>query len=369
MRACKDNSVFWYIVLQDVAVKDEHDCVILNLAPSQMILVEKLWVLGPKKALAQVVYPAKGYVPCERRTCGQLITRLNPSGPPVPKELIDFREQNINTKFTVPKHQSNRLFDQKEYRLLTQDQALSQGCRPYAVPGLIPRPHSYPSLVIKRAVWPRKFTKNFSQRTLLQQPALHCPEESEKRLQCEHIPPPAVDSCNLNTQYTMDQMNGSRIPCNLFDPALVVQKSRIGGGIIELHEGERDMLRKALQHQNSLIQRLTNIYHSDHRCKRTDHRKDSETVKELPNAVVPDRMCQRKPNDEKSDMTTLCKLQEHYRKDADRWVTVSALCHVLQTICYQNKRRVESKNLHPIMIFHSPTVVDISLPAYLKRIA
>jgi len=81
---CREQSAVWYIVLQPVVLKNEGNMAVLDLTPHMMILVEKLWVVGPNQVLAKVVYPAEGYVPREGSNCGKLIARLDVRGPQVP---------------------------------------------------------------------------------------------------------------------------------------------------------------------------------------------------------------------------------------------------------------------------------------------
>jgi len=76
----KYSCAFWYTVVQPAVLKNERNYAIVNLLPWQMVLVEKLWVLGPIQVLAQVSFPKKGYVPRETRVRGQLITRFESKG-------------------------------------------------------------------------------------------------------------------------------------------------------------------------------------------------------------------------------------------------------------------------------------------------
>merc|ERR1719391_358525 len=88
----RETSAFWYIVLQPVVMKNGRNIAVLDLTSHMMILVEKLWVVGPNQVLAQVVYPAEGYVPREGSTCGKLIARLDLRGPQVPEELLEIKQ-------------------------------------------------------------------------------------------------------------------------------------------------------------------------------------------------------------------------------------------------------------------------------------
>jgi hypothetical protein len=221
--------VFWYIVLQDVILWDERNRAVLNLAPPQMILVEKLWVLGPEKVLAQVVYPAKGYVPLTSSTLGQLITRLDPFGASVPKEVLEIRKQKTN-KTAVHENPSNYcLLNHKEYWLSPKELlAFNQGCRSYEVAGVIPPSYSYPILGNEHVGWPRVHPENLNQSTFFQSYGLcNCPGEWPARLQQVHKPQEylAVDSCKACNQNTNDVINGSIVR----DPAVVAQEPGMGG--------------------------------------------------------------------------------------------------------------------------------------------
>jgi len=316
---CKDNSVFWYIVLQDVVLKDERNCAVMNLTPQQMILVDMLWLLGPNMVLAQVVSPAKGYVPCERNTCGQLITRLNPLGGQVPQTLLEIEEENTSHKL------------------------------------------SYPFLGNKRVRGSLISSENHNQRTLFQSyPLCNKPVKSSKRSQQppDHL---YVDSCKASNQYT--ENNWSKAPCYFFDSSLVAQESRIGEW--EAAHPYCSLHTQPLQSRKSLKQRLMSIYHSNERCIQTDYGKDTQNVKELHNGGT----WVGKPMDANMNVTPLYGYRKDWRWDNDRWVTVSALCHALQVICNTNEYKVRSKHFQPNMIFNSVNVPKISLPAYLKRIA
>merc|ERR1719184_744200 len=54
--------------------------------------------------LAQVLYPAKGYVPRENSTCGKLITRMVPGGPRLPEELLQTSPMEIDYTENESKH-------------------------------------------------------------------------------------------------------------------------------------------------------------------------------------------------------------------------------------------------------------------------
>merc|ERR1719184_424351 len=59
--------------------------------------------------LAQVLYPAKGYVPRENNTFGKLITRVVPGGPKVPQELFQTRPMEID--YTTENESKHCLLD------------------------------------------------------------------------------------------------------------------------------------------------------------------------------------------------------------------------------------------------------------------
>jgi len=420
---CGDNLAFWYIVLQDVVLKDERDCTVLNLVPKQMILVDKLWLLGPNKALAQVVYPAKGYVPREGSICGQLITRLNPMGGSVPEELVEREEQKTGQKLTVYNHQSNNHFNNQEFKLSPKH--LNQGCRPYGVPCLVPRSYSCPLLSNKDVGGPLISPENRNERT---------PSEKKRSQQApEYLD---VDSSKISNQYRKDPLG--RTPCHFLDSSLVAKESRSGGlepahsycstptrrrlsdipaachckknddsfeenkyveswyreyqtqrsnqfcgqvnpnlvnpdarsnGVTELNNEKSHLTRMVLQSRNILIKRLVSIYHNNERCIQTDYREDKKETKELNNTVNADKICVTKPQDANMNVIPVCEHKYDWRQDTDRWVTVSALCHALEVICFTNERRVKSNHFQPNMVFHRPNVPNISLPAYLQRIA
>jgi len=434
---CRDHLAFWYIVLQPVVLKNASNCAVIALVPNQMILVEKLWVLGPNKALAQVLYPAKGYVPRENSTSGQLITCLVPGGPQVPEELLQTKALETDLKFEVIGNQSKYcLFNHMEYSMSLDDCTINQEFTPYPAPGMIScfDPQAETVTPLPPSPNPDQSTE-FLNCQVTKGPVLSSYRSQPVNIASEVLP---GASSSVGKLHTRQQMNRNRCTCNFFYASLVTQESRIVGsgpaclcssaqtqrllsklpteslfitkdhdfkksddvkswygvyqtqgsknfscprnhvlvscdarnGIVELNEEMSDCCWTQLPSRNSLIERLLSIYHTDGKRARPAEGRDTESSKGLQNTVPTDRI----PPAEAKDKETLhavaqCKYRKQWRYDPDRWITVSALCHSLQVICRNNEQRVKPKNFQPIMIFYSPTVPEISLPAYLKRIA
>jgi len=419
----RDNSAFWYIVLQPSVLKNESNCAIVDLAPNQMILVEKLWVLGPNMVLAQVLYPAKGYVPRENSICGQLITRLVPGGPQVPEELLRTKPMEIDNATDDSNH---CLFNPRANDFSPTD--YQTGFMTYALPGMIPPWCSNPLTGNKCADGPLDPPKNRNQRTQY----LTCHGTNGQALasngsQSVNTPselPPGASS-NVSNLHTRQQLNMSRCTCNLFRNSLVDQDWRASGWAPEYHcssghsqcmlsflpqarhfiTNNRDFeetddfkswyrvyhgfnhlscprnpdvssdtksgcCTKQLPARKSLIERLLSIYQSGDVRAKFGIEKETEKANELQNTVSTNQTSQAKAKcDEKLHVAAQCKYRRQWRYDPDRWMTVSALCNSLQVICRKNKQKVTPNDFQPNMIFHSPSIPDISLPAYLKRIA
>jgi len=145
---CREQSEFWYIVLQPVVLKNGRNIAVLHLTPHMMILVDKLLVVGPKQVLAKVVYPAEGYVPREGSTCGKLIARLYPGGPQVPEELLEVKQPETYHKLAAVGNQTICcLFNHCENLFSTGDLPAPNHIQtPYLSPGMIPSSYTNPSL-------------------------------------------------------------------------------------------------------------------------------------------------------------------------------------------------------------------------------
>jgi len=277
MKVYRENSAFWYIVLQDVVLKDVCNSAVLNLAPGQMILVDNLWLLGANKILAHVVYPAKGYVPRERSTCGQLITPLNPFG--IQQKL---------SKLPLAYHVKTDIHNLQENHYVES----------------------------WRRLYPTQEFNNFDDQ--------------------------------LNPNFINSESESYRAA--------------------ELKNEKSHLMMPKLECRKSLIKRLVSIYHSDEGYIQTEYEKCTENAKNH-NAVSVYKIFVTKPKGACYNVTPIREYRKHWRQDTERWVTVSALCHALQVICCKNECRGKSKRFQPNTIFESPDVPDISLSAYLKRIA
>jgi len=417
----REKTVFWYIVLQPVVLKDERNCAVLELDPHMMILVEKLWVVGPNMVLAQVVYPAEGYVPRERITFGKLIARLDPGGPKVPQELLEIGQNESNRKLAVFGNQTKCcLFNHKEYRFSRDDhRALNQRLPHYSVTAMVPRSHSDPSLGNTCVGGPLRCPQNQNQKNQFEN-YLGCygPVELSNSLSVCSLPEflSGVPS-NVSNQY---MTNGCRCignlghpPCSSaptekklsnLTPALngvtsdhnfrkskdlknwynvyqtkglhnfsnpsnhVPIDSNSKTGVVNINEDNSDRLKFPCR--KNFKQCLLSIYHSVGRRAETGHGNDMERTKQTHNIVITEQIPVTKAKDEKkSQMVAVLQHQKQWRYEPKRWITVSALCHELEVLCLRNKRQVRSTNSEPYMIFHSQSIPDISLRAYLKRIA
>merc|ERR1719285_55275 len=354
--------------------------------------------------LAQVLLPAKGYVPRENNTCGQLITRLVPGGPQVPEELLQTKPMEIDQTLDESNH---CLFNPRVNGFSPND--YPTGFMTYALPGMIP-PWCYnPSTGNKYPDGSLLPTKNRIQRTQYltgsgsNGQALASNGTQPANATSELLPDASSNVSNLHTR---QQVNMSRCRCNLFRNSLVNQDWGASGWAPEYHcssghtqripsflpqarhfiTNNRDFeetddfkswyrawsgcCTNQLQAQKSLIERLLSIYHSDDVRTKFGVEKVTEKAKELQNTVTTNQISTAEAQcDEKLHIAALCKDRRQWRYDPVRWNTISALCNSLQVICRKNKQKVKPNDFQPNMIFHSPSIPDISLPAYLKRIA
>jgi len=177
---CSEQSAFWYIVLQPVVLKNGGNMAVLDLTPHMMILVEKLWVVGPNQVLAKVVYPAEGYVPREGITCGKLIARLNLRGPQVPEELLEIKQPETFHKSAALGNQTRCCFFNKYKNLFSHGDlpAPNHSQTHYLLPGMIPSSHTNPSLGNTYVGGPLLCPQNDTQKTQFQSnPGFYGPVE------------------------------------------------------------------------------------------------------------------------------------------------------------------------------------------------
>jgi len=217
----REQSAFWYIVLQPVVLKNEGNIAVLDLTPHMMILVEKLWVVGPNQVLAKVAYPAEGYVPREGSTCGKLIARLDPRGPPVPEELLEIKQPETFHNSVVLGNQTRRCFYNHYENLCSPGDlpAPSQRQTHYLLPGMIPSAYTNPALGNTYVGGPLLCPQNDNQRTQFQSnPGFHGPVELYKNSRSVNSLPDFISGV---PNYVSNQCttNGSNDLCNSGRPS------------------------------------------------------------------------------------------------------------------------------------------------------
>lgn len=411
----REQSAFWYIVLQPVVLKNEGNIAVLDLTSHMMILVERLWVVGPNQVLAKVVYPAEGYVPREGSTCGKLIARLDPRGPQVPEELLEIKQPETNHKLAVLGNQTRCCLFNNHENLFSPEDLSAPNHRPhYLLPGIIPSSYINPSIGNTYVGGPLLCRQNDSQRTQFQSnPGFYGPVELKHDSNpvnslpefisgvpnyvsnqcttngCRHLGQSGQPSCssdstqrllsNLQPSYhcissahnrtTMDFKSGYSVYQaegfnNFSNPHsdLINSDAKISEAvdIKTLNSGT------AKFYCTSFKQCLLSIYHNIEIPAET---LDSDTDKEeerLNNAFAEQEPVKQ---DEKSEVVVHLNHKKKWRYEPNRWITVSALCRELQVMCRRNKGQTRSSNIKPCTIFQTNSVPDISLPNYLKRVA
>jgi len=135
-------------------------------------------------------------------------------------------------------------------------------------------------------------------------------------------------------------------------------------GAVKEKQEKNDLTRLELPRQRRLIQCLHYIDDMNDKRAKNVEKKDIKSLKELQNFAP---IVRYPPSNIK--LGKKLDMWERWRHDPDRWITVSALSHSLHTICCMHKYKTKSKSPESITIFHSPSAPDISLSAYLHRIA
>jgi len=410
-KGSKPYTAAWYIVLQPVFLKNESNCAILSLAPNQKILVEKWWVVRPNKFLAQVLYPARGYIHLEHNTLGQPITCLVPGGP---EEQLPNKPLKTGNK-VIGSHSEYYRIINKEHSVSAEDnRTICQSTTSYPASDIIPRSNSqWGNKSTNEALLPPQYRNQRTQFiTLEKNNVTGC---LSKKIQKVNTPSELihVSSSKVSIHDTSWQVDGRRYSCNLFCPTLATHDSTIassGPGYFcssayshrvlsnlpvvshfnhnvnpaqwsdnfshQRPDGEERSDNSNVfvdpEHDSDFSRRqcLQSIYHSYNNRVRPTAVKDAEIAKEPDKTTISDQISVAEEKlQEKQHLAGLCYYQGHWRYDSDRWITVSALCHSLQVICRKKKQGVKTNGVQQNMIFHSTTVPDISLPAYLKRVA
>jgi len=416
---CREQSEFWYIVLQPVVLKNGRNIAVLHLTPHMMILVDKLLVVGPKQVLAKVVYPAEGYVPREGRTGDKLITRLDRGGPQVPEELLEVKQPETYRKLAAVGNQTRCcLFNHCENLFSTVDLPPPNHIQtPHLLPGMIPSSYTNPSLGNTCVGGPLLCPQNDNQRTQFQSNrGFYAPAELKHNCNLVNSPPESISGVpNISNQCTT---NGCRHLCNSGDPSCSSDPTKrilgclppschcISSGdnnrktediksryTVYQAEGfnsfsnphSRDLINsdakiseavdlKSLNCGSSKLwcrhlESLLSIYHSIDRPAETPD-SDTDKKEERQSTITSEKLPVAKAkDDEKSQIVVHLNDRKKWRYESNRWITVSALCHELQVICRRNKGQIRSSNFKPCTMFQTNSVPDISLPAYLKRIA
>jgi len=415
----KEKCAFWYIVLQPVVLKNVSNIAVLDLTSHMMILVEKLWVVGPDQVLAKVVYPAEGYVPREGSTCGKLIAPLDPGGPLIPEELPDGKQSETYHKLaTLGNQTKNCLFSHYDKRFSPGDLS-APNYRHYVWPGMIPNSYTNPSLGNTHVGGPLLSAHNDNQRTKFQSnPGFYGTGELKHNSNpvnslSEHIFGLRNNSSNQCATKGFRYLSNSGHPSYSSDPTQLLlsnlpssyyctsrahnntKAEDFKSGYSEYQaEGfnnfsnphSRDLINsdamvigtdiKALNSGGSKFSTrrnfkecLLSIYHNIDRPAETLD-SDTDKVEERHNTIIAEQLPLATTEEkEKPQIVAVLKHQKKWRYEPNRWITVSALCHELQILCRTNKYKIRSPNFMPCTIFQTNSVPDISLPDYLKRIA
>jgi len=396
-------------------MKNEGNVAVLDLTFHMMILVEKLLVVGPNQVLAKVMYPAEGYVPREGRTCGKLIARLDPRGPPVPEELLEIWQPETWHKLAAVGNETRCcLFNHYENLFSTGDlPAPNHTQNHYLKPEMIPSWYTNPSLKNTYVGGPLLYPQNDNQRTWSQSnPGFYAPlwlKHNSNPVKCLPESTSGVPN-NVSNQCTT---NGCRHLCNSGHPSCSADpKERIPGSqppfyhctssahnnrkteafksgyTVYQAEGFNNLSNphddakisdavdiKTLNSGTSKFwcrnfkECLLRIYHSIDRPAETLD-SDTEKEEERHNTIIGEKLPAAKAkDDEKLQIMGNLNPRKNWRYEYNRWITVSALCHELQVMCRRNKGQIRSSNFKPCTIFQTNSVPNISLPAYLKRIA
>jgi len=418
---CREQSAFWYIVLQPVVLKNEGNIAILDLTPHMMILVDKLWVVGQKQVLAKVVYPAEGYVPREGSNCGKLIARLDIRGPQVPWELLEIKQPEPFNKSPALGNQTRCCFFNHYENLFSPGDLPAPHHRQthYLLPGMIPSSYTYPSLGNTYVGGPLLCPQNDNQSTQFQRnQGFYGPVELNYNSNPVNRLPDFISGVPLCVS-NLCSTNGYSHLCSSGHPSCSSDTTKRilsnlppsdhcissahndrktedfkSGYSVYQAEGfnnfsfphSRDLINsdakitevvdiKALNRDTSKLncsnfqQCLLRIYHNIDRPAET---LDTDTEKEekLHNTIIAQQPPEGKEkDDDKSKIVARLIDSKQWRYEPNRWITVSALCHELQVMCRRNKSQIRSSNLKPCTIFQTNSVPDISLPSYLKRIA
>jgi len=417
---CREQSAFWYIVLQPVVLKNEGNMAVLDLTPHMMILVEKLWVVGPNQVLAKVVYPAEGYVPREGSNCGKLIARLDVRGPQVPWELLEIKQPETFHKSAALGNQTRCCYFNHYENLFAPGDLPAPNHRQthYLLPGMIPSSYTNPSLGNTYVGGPLLCPQNDNQSTQFQSnPGFYGPVELNHNSDPVNSLPDfisGVPNCVRNqcTTNGCSHLCDSGHPFCSSDPTKRILSNlppsyhRISsahndrktedfksGYSVYQAEGfnlsiphSRDLINsdakvtqvvdiKTLNRGTSKLysrnfqQCLLSIYHSIDRPAETLDT-DAETEEKHHNTIISQQPPVAKEEDEdKSKIVVRLTDRKKWRYEPNRWITVSALCYELQVMCRRNKSQIRSSNFKACTIFQTNSVPDISLPSYLKRIA
>lgn len=469
--------IFQYLVLKPAVLQDEYRRVVKNLFPQEIISVDKLWVLGERLVLAQVVYPTSGFVPLATDDGIPLIARVNAFGLQVPVEYLcnpETQEQCPSRlwpqlqypqqyfKWDVPSHQDiPRLPHSSAYlrslsnlvippKWLPHEQVATHGkgefwehaCRSSLHTGggytpmrpnifLVPSVRASPPLNrasqfqtcgLVKGLWPSMpRSESFHAGNIV----LGSGISSSRRIffnpeadahKCREVP---IDSSSTarNFAYETPYMQFQRSLHPLAYSQFTSHTGPLVNGSGSLHQAQADTTDtnrrrdyplyavcddstnnppnaagflslektelKHKQHFNhggiplkhkcrkSFMKRLLNAFRSE---------KDGEIFNENPKYLEQhkgetfwskDRLSPRNMKVSARKKNVIPKPpQKKWRYNADRWETVSALCHSLEHMCLKTKHRRKGC-LKPVerTVFYSTKVPDISIAAYLKRIA
>jgi len=415
---------FWYTVVQPAVLKNERNCAIINLLPLQMVLVEKLWVLGPSQVLAQVSYPKKGYVPRETRVRGQLITRFESDGRFETNKEIQWQQQgwnffreracNLPSQFmacdTRASMLNNITLESQNINLLSQEefsarpfwtekttstqlkssqnsnQTPDRSCRPKKISAKFQRGKSdndlqhgsgnakHTSLTNTSVgnLFNSFFDSQWSYTANLGHGRSSGSLVNKKKM--GNLPPfcrrlPSVETLERNNdkiklyrgllRYKANSAPNRSFPCLLSSDS----EKEVRSIVWDINEKCNEKGKPKYKRRTSLVEQLLNIYYGY-----DDHQKSFDR-KDLGSATRTICKSQVSSGNAAVIRGPIAGIRKHWRYDPDRWVIVSALCYALEDMCSFNKRWRKNKDVQLNMTFHVGSIPDISIPAYLERIA
>jgi len=418
---------FWYTVVQPAVLKNERNCAIITLLPLQMVLVEKLWVFGPSQVLAQVTYPKKGYLPRETRVRGQLITRFESEGRFESNKKIQWQQQELNCirerAYNLPSQfiacdtrasmlnnitlesQNIRLMSQGDFSARPQvpfhsekststefkssqnsNQTHDRSYRPKEISAEFQRGKSDNNLWqgsgnAKLTNLTNTSVGNFYNSFLDSQLSYTANLGQERSSGCliikkknGNLPPfyhclPSVQTSDRNNdkiQWYRGQLRqkANSAPNRSFPRLLSSDyQEEVPSIVRNINQKCNEKGKPKHMRRTSLVEQLLDIYYGYDDHQKSFDGRDSGTATRA--------ICKRQVSSGNAGIIRgpTAGIRKHWRYDPDRWVIVSALCFALQDMCSFNKRWRKNKDVQSNMTFYVDSIPEISIPAYLERIA